>query len=63
LDISGLDMDTTEVDALLEVNVDEWITELNLIASHYEGLGERLPEEMTRQLERLSQRLKAAAKD
>lgn len=61
LDISGLDMDTTDVDALLEVNIDEWIAELNLIESHYEGLGERLPAEMTHQLEQLTQRLKAAA--
>jgi phosphoenolpyruvate carboxykinase (GTP) len=61
LDISGLDLDTADVDALLEVNIDEWIAELNLIESHYEGLGERLPEAMTHQLEKLTQRLKAAA--
>ena len=41
----------------LEVSVEEWKQELELIADHYEALGERLPAEMNHQLEQLRDRL------
>ncbi|MBG0860101.1 MAG: hypothetical protein IQL11_11395, partial [Bacteroidales bacterium] len=45
---------------LVRVDKKEWLEELELINQHYAIFGERLPSEMKRQLEGLTERLKAA---
>jgi len=57
LDVSGLELGTEALEALLAVDQDEWRNELSLIEEHYEAIGDRLPSEMRVQLERLADRL------
>ena len=44
---------------LAEVDNSSWRTELSLIEAHLDRIGERLPDEMPRQLEALRARLGA----
>lgn len=57
IDISGLDLTSQQLETLLAVDQNEWQEELSLIRDHYDAIGERLPNEMTLQLEQLSERL------
>ena len=57
IDISGLDLTSQQLETLLAVDHNEWQEELSLIRDHYDAIGERLPSEMTLQLEQLSERL------
>ena len=57
IDISGLDLTSQQLETLLAVDQNEWQEELSLIRDHYDAIGERLPSEMTLQLEQLSERL------
>ena len=57
LDVSGLDLTSEALEALLSVDATEWRNELALIEEHYEAIGDRLPAEMRLQLERLADRL------
>jgi phosphoenolpyruvate carboxykinase (GTP) len=57
IDISGLDLTSQQLETLLAVDQNEWQEELSLIKEHYDAIGERLPSEMTLQLEQLSERL------
>lgn len=43
LDLTGLDVDPSDVDAALAVNVDEWRQELPQIEEWFEFVGEKLP--------------------
>jgi phosphoenolpyruvate carboxykinase (GTP) len=52
LDISEADMAT-----LSQVNTEEWLAEVESIKENYESYGERLPQELVVQLERLKERL------
>ena len=57
LDVSGLDLTSEALEALLSVDATEWRNELALIEEHYEAIGDRLPTEMRLQLDRLADRL------
>ena len=57
LDVGGLDLAADALEALLAVDAGEWRSELALIQEHYASIGERLPNEMRLQLDRLADRL------
>ena len=57
LDVSGLDLTSEALEALLSVDATEWRNELALIEEHYEAIGDRLPAEMRLQLDRLADSL------
>ncbi|MBS1839016.1 MAG: phosphoenolpyruvate carboxykinase (GTP) [Actinobacteria bacterium] len=57
LDTTGLDLDADTLDQLLEVDPVAWKGEVELIANHFEFIGERLPAAMREQLVGLEQRL------
>ena len=57
LDVGGLDLTADALEALLAVDAGEWRSELALIEEHYASIGERLPNEMRLQLDRLADRL------
>jgi phosphoenolpyruvate carboxykinase (GTP) len=59
IDISGLDLSEDDLRTLLSVDTEEWRTELALIEDHYASIGERLPIELTNQLDELTSRLNA----
>ncbi|HEY2637204.1 MAG TPA: phosphoenolpyruvate carboxykinase (GTP), partial [Solirubrobacteraceae bacterium] len=57
LDLEGLDISDAALDELLEVDPVEWRDQLSQVREHYAQFGDRLPGELTRQLEALEQRL------
>lgn len=57
LDVGGLDLTADALEALLAVDAGEWRSELALIEEHYASIGERLPNELRLQLDRLADRL------
>ena len=57
LDVDGLDLTADALEALLAVDAGEWRSELALIEEHYASIGERLPNELRLQLDRLADRL------
>jgi len=59
IDTNGLDVTTEVMDKLLEVNAEEWLSEVESIKEHYATYGEKLPAELAKQLEALEARLKA----
>lgn len=60
LDLTGLDISKETMDELLAVKVDEWLEEAASIREHYAGYGEKLPQELLEELNKLEQRLKTA---
>jgi len=62
LNIDGLDLDKSDIDALLSVDNDEWAKELQDIGNYFESFGERLPPEL-RQLDSESKARVLAAGD
>ncbi|MGV0790845.1 phosphoenolpyruvate carboxykinase (GTP) [Mycolicibacterium sp. XJ1819] len=62
LDLSGLDVDPADVDAALEVDVDEWREELPLIEEWFEFVGEKLPTGIKDEFDALKHRLEAEGK-
>jgi phosphoenolpyruvate carboxykinase (GTP) len=59
LDITGLDISAGDLDTLLSVDVDGWQAALPQIEAHFAQFGDRLPIELTRQLDALRARLAA----
>jgi phosphoenolpyruvate carboxykinase (GTP) len=57
IDTDGLAVSKKDMEELLRVDMDEWRHEVPLIREHYAGLGDRLPVELTRQLDALERRL------
>ena len=57
LDITGLDITPETVQALLAVDVPDWLNEVESIRHHFTGYGEKMPKELWQQLEALQQRL------
>jgi phosphoenolpyruvate carboxykinase (GTP) len=57
IDISGLKDEAGNIPELLRVDRNEWMEELRLINGHYSTFGDRLPQEMKKQLEKLTSRL------
>jgi phosphoenolpyruvate carboxykinase (GTP) len=60
LDITGLDISASDLDTLLSVDVDGWQAALPQIEAHFAQFGDRLPDELTQQLDALRVRLAAA---
>jgi len=60
LDVTGLDIDRADLEALLNVDPEEWKAELPSLREHLEQFGDRLPQEMRDQLAKLEARLNAA---
>jgi phosphoenolpyruvate carboxykinase (GTP) len=57
IDTEGLDVSKKDMAELTHVATDEWRDEVPLIREHYAQFGERLPVELTEQLEALERRL------
>jgi phosphoenolpyruvate carboxykinase (GTP) len=57
IDLYGLDVDRATMDAILDVDPEAWRHELPQIEAHFDGLGERLPEELRDELRELEKRL------
>lgn len=57
LDVSGLSLPADDLNELLQVNAEAWKDETKLIRSHYESFGDRLPEHLWQELERLERLL------
>jgi len=58
LDLTGLQMADADLEALLSVNKQEWAAELPEIEAFINKFGDRLPERLTKQFERMKERLK-----
>ncbi|PZR68115.1 MAG: phosphoenolpyruvate carboxykinase (GTP) [Solirubrobacterales bacterium] len=58
IEVSGLDVSEEDLRMLLEVDADEWQGELPSIQEHYAKFGDRLPDELRRQLAALEQGLR-----
>jgi phosphoenolpyruvate carboxykinase (GTP) len=59
LDLSGLALSDEDVDELLAVDTDAWLAEIPLIREFYARFGDKLPAELSAQLDQLEARLKA----
>ncbi|MEJ5255771.1 MAG: phosphoenolpyruvate carboxykinase (GTP) [Acidimicrobiales bacterium] len=57
IDRSGLDLDDATMARLLEVDPEAWRQEIPQIESHFEFIGERLPDELRDELRALEKRL------
>ena len=57
IDTEGLDVSRADMDELLRVDRDEWRAEVPVIAEYFEQFGDRLPPEISDQLEALRKRL------
>ena len=60
LDVTGLDISASDLDTLLSVDVGGWQAALPQIEAHFAQFGDRLPLELTLQLDALRARLAAA---
>jgi phosphoenolpyruvate carboxykinase (GTP) len=59
LDVSGLDITDDQMVELFEVDPKTWLAEADLTEEYFEKFGDRLPVEMTEELNALRDRLKA----
>lgn len=57
LDLSGLDVSSERMEEILRVDKEQWLAEIESIKEHYRSYGERLPEELNKQLAALEKRL------
>jgi phosphoenolpyruvate carboxykinase (GTP) len=57
LDLDGLDVDATDVDESLKVDLEEWKKEIPLIEEWFEFIGDKLPSSVRDEFEALKQRL------
>ncbi len=58
IDTTGLDVTAAEMDELLNVDVKEWLKEIESIREHYERFGDKLPEALSDELAALEDRLR-----
>ncbi|GIG25893.1 phosphoenolpyruvate carboxykinase (GTP) [Cellulomonas denverensis] len=59
LDITGLDLPPGTLDRLLDVDLEAWQQEVAAVREFFAGLGDRVPPELTRELDALERRLAA----
>ena len=62
LDTQGLDLPVAKLQQLLSVDLDGWLEEVPRIREHFAKFGKELPSGLSRQLDDLEGRLKAAKK-
>jgi phosphoenolpyruvate carboxykinase (GTP) len=60
IDTDGLDVSPETLAALLEVDTEGWLTQLPQMREHLSKFGDKLPSELTAQLDGLEQRLNAS---
>jgi phosphoenolpyruvate carboxykinase (GTP) len=60
IDTDGLDVSPETLAALLEVDTEGWLTQLPQMREHLSKFGDKLPSELTEQLDGLEQRLNAS---
>ncbi len=60
LDFNGLDIDDDVKAALLRVDIDGWLEEIPLIQQYYQQFGDRLPHQLTEEVQRLKTQLENA---
>ncbi len=58
IDTSGLDVTEEQMTELLNVDIDEWLNEIQSIREHYERFEEKLPKALSEELEALETRLR-----
>jgi phosphoenolpyruvate carboxykinase (GTP) len=58
IDRTGLDVSTDDMRELLRVEKEEWLAEVESIKAHYAAYGQRLPKELSVQLDALERRLR-----
>jgi phosphoenolpyruvate carboxykinase (GTP) len=61
-DIKGLDLPASNVEKLLNVDIDGWLAEIPRIREHFAKFGSRLPEGLNREVDELEARLRKAKK-
>jgi len=59
--LEGLDVSDADMDALLHIEKEEWLAEIESIKEHYDKFGNRMPQELKKQLAALEQRVKNMA--
>ena len=62
IDRSGLELSSEQIDHLLKVEIDGWLKEIPTIKTYYEDYHDRLPKELSKELEELQSRLEDAKK-
>ncbi|MGA2000123.1 MAG: phosphoenolpyruvate carboxykinase (GTP) [Terriglobales bacterium] len=62
IDTRGLDIPSTNLAKLLNVDVDGWLAEVPLIREHFAKFGDHLPQGMKDEVDKLEERLKKAKK-
>jgi len=60
IDFSGLDMADEDIANLMRVDTDGWLAELAGIEEYYATFGDHLPEELTKQVQALRERLESS---
>lgn len=60
IDTSGLDVTEQEMNELLNVDIDEWLNEIQSIREHYERFEDKLPQALNDELKALETRLRQA---
>ena len=63
LDTSGLEMSRTDLETLLNVDVEGWLGEVPRIREHFARFGNRLPEPLKVEVDALEKRLQAATRN
>jgi phosphoenolpyruvate carboxykinase (GTP) len=61
LELSGLELGSETLEALLGVDAEGWLAEIPLMREYYAQFGMKLPPELSQQLEQLERRLRAAS--
>lgn len=60
INIDGLDMDAATMESLLAVDSEAWLDEVGQIREYLEGYGERLPEQMINELDKVAAELQTS---
>jgi len=58
IDLTGLDMSSSEMEELLSIDVDGWLHEVESIREYYHTIGTKLPKVLRQELNNLGKRLK-----
>jgi phosphoenolpyruvate carboxykinase (GTP) len=59
LNTSGIDVDESILDELLEIDSEAWNKEIESIREFFEEFGERMPKRLFEELEALNERVKS----
>jgi phosphoenolpyruvate carboxykinase (GTP) len=63
LDVSGLEVDAADLEAILSVDVEGWSAAIPQIREHYASFGDRLPDGLLKSLSELESSLSGAGRD